>query len=92
MNNLKSITVIYDDRSGCEGWFARATVEISDDTQDRDIPLDCDPATDDEELADEARSEVRMDALLKCHVAENFPVTVAKSLTAAALEHTEVTP
>ena len=78
MSELKSIAVIFDDRTGCEGWYARATEEVNGDTQDRDIPLDCDVDASDEDLAEEARAEVRMDALLSCHVSEDFPVTVVR--------------
>jgi len=78
MSELKSIKVIFDDRTGCEGWYARATEEVNGVAQDRDIPLDCDKDADDEDLADEARREVRMDALLSCEVADDFPVTVSR--------------
>lgn len=80
MSELNSITVIFD-AIGCEGWYARAEETITHgiwrgETQMRDIPLDCAVDADDEELADEARFEVEMDALLSCQVAEDFPVTV----------------
>ena len=28
MSELKSITVLFDDRKGCEGWYARAVESI----------------------------------------------------------------
>jgi hypothetical protein len=78
MSELKSITVIFDDRTGCEGWYARAVESINGNTQERDIPLDCEANADDDDLADEARREVRLDALLSCDVADDFPVQVKR--------------
>ena len=77
-SELKRIEVIFDDRAGCEGWYARATEATDGTQQERDIPLDCAADAGDEELADEARSEVRMDALLNCEVPEGFPVEVRR--------------
>lgn len=44
---LRSIKVIYDNRTGCEGWYARVAEGIDGDAQERDIPLDCDVDADD---------------------------------------------
>lgn len=78
MNQATSIKVIYDNRTGCEGWYARVTEGIDGEAQERDIPLDCDVDADDEELAGEARSEARMDGLLSCTVPDDFPVEVRR--------------